>query len=128
GGQQQRVAVARALAPHPEVVLLDEPFSALDAALRSSVRDEVADLLRTAGATAVLVTHDRTEAMAMADEIAVLNRGQVVQIAAPGDLYRFPVDRETAELLGDANVVTATANGRHASSSLGDLVLIDEAA
>lgn len=127
GGQQQRVAVARALAPRPDVVLLDEPFSALDAALRSSVRDEVADLLRTAGATAVLVTHDRSEAMSMADEIAVLRHGRVVQTGPPGELYRRPADRATAELLGDANVVTGTADGPTVTCSLGRLALAEPA-
>ncbi|WP_116999521.1 ABC transporter ATP-binding protein [Desertimonas flava] len=123
GGQQQRVAVARALAPRPEVVLLDEPFSALDAALRSSIRDEIADLLRDAGATAVIVTHDRAEAMSMADEIAVISHGRLLQTGTPVDLYRRPVDRETAELLGDANVVSGMADGSSVTCPLGRLGL-----
>jgi len=125
GGQQQRVALARALAPSPDVVLLDEPFSALDAALRSSVRIEVADLLRRSGVTALLVTHDRAEALAMADEVAVLVEGHIVQMAAPHELYRRPVDRATAELLGDVNVVPGVAHGRYIECALGRLALAE---
>lgn len=101
GGQQQRVAVARALAPEPDVVLLDEPFSALDAGLRGSLRDEVAATLRASGTTAMLVTHDQTEALTMADIVAVMREGRVVQVGAPADIYRQPVDLWVARFLGD---------------------------
>ena len=105
GGQQQRVALARALAPRPRVVLLDEPFAALDAGTRRSVRASVRDVLAAAGATAVLVTHDRDEALSMADLVAVLVEGRVRQVAAPHDVYDRPVDRTVAALLGEVNLV-----------------------
>ncbi|MGH2699443.1 MAG: ABC transporter ATP-binding protein, partial [Actinomycetota bacterium] len=87
GGQQQRVALARALAPSPRVILLDEPFSNLDATLRAKVRAEVAGLLRTAGATAIFGTHDQEEALSVADEVAVMSDGRVLQVGAPHDVY-----------------------------------------
>ena len=96
GGQQQRVALARALAIEPEVVLLDEPFSSLDAALRASVRQEVAQILRARGTTTVLVTHDQDEALSMADRVAVLRDGRIVADARPEDLYRSPLDADLA--------------------------------
>ena len=105
GGQQQRVALARALAPEPQVVLLDEPFSALDASLRADLRVEVADLLRSTGTTAVLVTHDQAEAMSVADHMAVMRAGRIVQQGAPQELYRRPVDLWVAGFLGEAVVL-----------------------
>lgn len=101
GGQQQRVALARALAPEPTVVLLDEPFSALDAGLRGALRDEVAATLRATGTTAVLVTHDQTEALTMADTVAVMRDGVILQIGSPTEVYQRPVDRWSAQFLGD---------------------------
>lgn len=96
GGQKQRVALARAVAPRPRLLLLDEPLSALDAALRAQLRDELAQLLRSFGITAIFVTHDQDEAMAIADRVAVMSQGQVVQIGTPKALYRGPktVDRD----------------------------------
>lgn len=105
GGQAQRVALARALAPKPDVVLLDEPFSALDASLRTSLRAEVAEMLRATGTTAVLVTHDQDEAMSMADTVAIMRAGRIVQIGAPDDLYRRPTDLWVAGFLGDAVIL-----------------------
>jgi iron(III) transport system ATP-binding protein len=102
GGQQQRVALARALAPGPRLVLLDEPFSAIDTALRVGLREEVRDLLRGLGATAILVTHDQGEALSLADHVAVMRDGRVVQAGAPAEVYRSPHDPETAAFLGDA--------------------------
>src|SRR5690606_4791841 len=102
GGQQQRVALARALAPRPEVVLLDEPFSALDAGLRAELRDQVADLLAVTGTTAVLVTHDRAEAFTVADVVAVMRAGRIIQVGRPQELYRQPADLEIAGLMGEA--------------------------
>ena len=92
GGQQQRVALARALAADPEIVLLDEPFSSLDASLRASVRSDVHDVLRKAGTTAILVTHDQDEALSMADQVAVLRAGVIAQIDTPTRLYGTPSD------------------------------------
>ncbi len=108
GGQRQRVALARALAPRPSVVLLDEPFSSLDAALRASLRLEVARVLRASGATAVVVTHDRDEALSMADQVAVLNEGRLVAAGAPRALYENPPDQATARFLGAVNLLAAT--------------------
>jgi iron(III) transport system ATP-binding protein len=105
GGQQQRVALARALAPSPSVVLLDEPFSALDTGLRASLRHQVATALADAGATGVLVTHDQGEALAMADRVAVMRHGRIVQVGPPAEVYRRPLDLWVARFLGDAVVV-----------------------
>jgi iron(III) transport system ATP-binding protein len=111
GGQQQRVALARALASQPEVVLLDEPFSSLDASLRASVRADVHDVLRQSGATSILVTHDQDEALSMADQVAILRGGNIAQINTPAMLYRAPRDAELAQFLGEANLVEGTRQG-----------------
>lgn len=123
GGQQQRVALARALAPRPALVLLDEPFSALDTGLRAAVREDVRTALRAAGTTAVLVTHDQEEALSMADLVAVMDRGRIAQVAAPGELYASPVDLGVATFVGDAVVLDVVADGTRAQSPLGPLEL-----
>jgi iron(III) transport system ATP-binding protein len=105
GGQQQRVALARALAIRPEVVLLDEPFASLDAHMRASVRADVQQICAAAGTTAILVTHDQDEALSMADRVAVLRDGRIVQYAAPADLYLRPADPALARFIGDANLL-----------------------
>jgi len=125
GGQQQRVALARALAIEPEVVLLDEPFASLDAAMRASVRREVAQILRERGTTTVLVTHDQDEALSMADRVAVLRDGRIVADSRPEDLYRSPVDAALAGFLGEANLLPGTVEGGVAATALGRLVLQD---
>lgn len=102
GGQRQRVALARAIAPRPRVLLLDEPLSALDAALRGQLRDELAMLLRQFGITAIFVTHDQDEAMAIADRVAVMSQGEVAQIGTPEALYRNPATGFVARFVGDA--------------------------
>ncbi|HEX6684608.1 MAG TPA: ABC transporter ATP-binding protein [Candidatus Limnocylindrales bacterium] len=102
GGQQQRVAVARALAPRPPVVLLDEPFSALDAALRVELRRDIREALRADGATALLVTHDQGEALSIADEIAVMRDGVIVQTGPPAAVYSAPRDAWVAGFVGEA--------------------------
>jgi len=104
GGQRQRVALARALAPRPSVLLLDEPFSNLDAVLRSELRDEVGGLLGELGTTTILVTHDRAEAFALGDQLLLLRGGRVVAAGVPADLYRHPPDQWTARFLGEVNV------------------------
>ena len=119
GGQQQRVALARALAPHPSVVLLDEPFSSLDASLRTSTGRAVARALATTGTTAVLVTHDQDEALSLADEVAVMRAGKLVQSAGPRDLYRTPVDAEVARFVGGAAILPATVRDGIADFALG---------
>lgn len=123
GGQQQRVALARALAPGPELLLLDEPFAALDAALRTQVRDEVATTLRHAGATAILVTHDVDEALAVADIIAVLRDGHIAQADTPHALYHQPADADIARTVGEANLLPADLADGHANTALGTLPL-----
>ena len=121
GGQQQRVALARALAPGPRVVLLDEPFGALDAALRDRLRGEVREVLRAAGATAVLVTHDQEEALSVADRVAAMRRGRILQIGRPEEIYRRPASLEVAEILGGGRLVPAVVEGGRCRSLLGDV-------
>jgi len=119
GGQQQRVALARALAVNPTVVLMDEPFSSLDPAMRASVRADVRAILRAAGVTAVLVTHDQDEALSLADHVAVLRDGAIGQFGRPQELYEHPVDARMAGFLGEANLVPGIADGRTAQTALG---------
>jgi iron(III) transport system ATP-binding protein len=103
GGQQQRVALARALLPAPRVVLFDEPFSGLDRGLRDTVREDTLSLLRMREATAVIVTHDPEEALAMADRIALMREGEIVQTATPENIWRWPVDLEAARVFSALN-------------------------
>ncbi len=121
GGQQQRVALARAMAPQPDVILLDEPFSNLDAELRAAVRSEVRQILAEAGATAVLVTHDQEEALSLADRVAVMWKGKIVQVATPEELYHRPVNRQTGVFVGDAQFLPGEARGRRVLTELGEL-------
>jgi iron(III) transport system ATP-binding protein len=123
GGQQQRVAVARALAPRPPLVLLDEPFSALDAGLRAELRRDVRQALHADGATAVLVTHDQGEALSMADMVAVMHDGRIVQHGPPTAVYREPADPWVARFVGDAVLLPATVDGSVAVTALGRLPL-----
>ncbi|MGH3773105.1 MAG: ABC transporter ATP-binding protein [Pseudonocardiaceae bacterium] len=120
GGQQQRVALARALAPAPRLVLLDEPFSALDAGLRAQLRTDVATALRHSGTTAVLVTHDQDEALSIADLVAVLREGRIVQVADPATVYHQPVDADVARFVGEANLLAGHVLGHTAHSPLGE--------
>jgi iron(III) transport system ATP-binding protein len=119
GGERQRIALARALAADPEVVLLDEPFAALDEGLRVSLREEVATIIRTAGASALLVTHNQQEALSLADVVAVMRDGRIEQVGPPEEVYSRPVTRWVAEFLGDADVVPGTAAGGVADCELG---------
>ena len=121
GGQQQRVALARALAIKPEILLLDEPFASLDAHLRASVREEVARILRQSSTTALLVTHDQDEALSLADLVAVLRDGKIVQCATPRDLYMWPVDHDLARFIGEANVIAGVLDGTLVDTPLGKL-------
>ena len=104
GGQQQRVALARALAPRPRVLLLDEPLSALDAKLRAQMQFELSELQEKVGITFVTVTHDQDEALSMACRIAVINKGEVSQLAAPSDLYEYPANRFVADFVVSVNI------------------------
>ncbi|MEG3630735.1 ABC transporter ATP-binding protein [Streptomyces poriticola] len=117
GGQQQRVALARALAPEPQLVLLDEPFNALDSALRAGVRDDVRAALRATGATAVLVTHDQQEALSTADLVAVVRDGRIAQCGTPEDVYHRPADPWVAGFVGDAVLVSGTADAGGAATA-----------
>jgi len=126
GGQQQRVALARALAPRPSLVLLDEPFSSLDASLREETRQAVVTALRTAGATAVLVTHDQAEALSTADQVAVLRGGRLVQLTDPRTLYRSPRDLDVATFVGEAVVLDAEVRSGRARCALGTLDLVGD--
>jgi iron(III) transport system ATP-binding protein len=125
GGQQQRVALARALAPSPTLVMLDEPFSSLDAALRLETRQAVASALAATGATAVLVTHDQSEALSLGHEVAVLWNGRLIQTATPETLYRRPVTRELASFVGEAVLLPGTVRQDRVSCELGDLRLCE---
>lgn len=119
GGQQQRVALARALGRRPRLMLLDEPFSALDTGLRETMRKAVVRVLQMAGITAILVTHDQTEALSFADQVAVLREGRLIQAGPPQTLYQHPRDRETARFLGDAVLLPATVSNGFADCALG---------
>ncbi len=125
GGQQQRVALARALAVRPRLLLLDEPFSALDASMRASVRADVRELVRAAGTTAVLVTHDQEEALSLADQVAVIRDGGIGQQGTPRELYSRPVDADLAAFLGEANLVRGVLAGASVRTDLGELPLDD---
>ncbi|EHM01987.1 ABC transporter, ATP-binding protein [Acetobacteraceae bacterium AT-5844] len=111
GGQQQRVALARALAIEPDLLLLDEPLSALDAKLREGVRDEIRALQQRLGTTAVFVTHDQTEALAMADLVAVMNAGKVEQLATPEEIFERPATRFVATFVGRAARIKGRMEG-----------------
>jgi iron(III) transport system ATP-binding protein len=119
GGQQQRVALARALARKPRLMLLDEPFSALDVALRVATRKAVADLLSAAGITTILVTHDQAEALSFADQVAVMRDGRLSQVGDPRELYLRPRDAMIAEFLGEAIVLPADVGDGWAACALG---------
>jgi iron(III) transport system ATP-binding protein len=111
GGEQQRVALARALAPRPRVMLMDEPFSGLDNRLRDGIRDTTLEVLKEEGAAVLLVTHEPDEAMRMADEIALMRAGRLMQRGAPYNIYNKPVDREAAAFFSDINVIRGISKG-----------------
>ncbi|WP_084536408.1 ABC transporter ATP-binding protein [Azospirillum halopraeferens] len=121
GGQQQRVALARALAPDPAVLLLDEPFSGLDARLREQVRDETLHVLKQNGAATMLVTHDPEEAMFLADRIALMRGGRIVQLGCPVDLYTRPVEAYAAAFFGEVNRLSGTVRGGAVDTAVGSL-------
>lgn len=122
GGEQQRVALARALAPKPRVMLMDEPFSGLDDRLRDDIRDETLDVLKEEGTAVLLVTHEPAEAMRMADEIALMRAGRIVQRGAPYNIYNTPVDREAAAFFSDINVITGTVQGALTDTPFGQFL------
>ncbi len=126
GGQQQRVAIARALAPQPQLLLLDEPFAALDAHLRAEIRHDVQTVLAELQMTAIMVTHDQDEALSIADKVAVLRDGVIVQVDSPRAIYNRPIDSDVATFLGDAVIVEGTIQGNKVSTPLGSLALSKE--
>ncbi|MEZ4506803.1 MAG: ABC transporter ATP-binding protein [Thermomicrobiales bacterium] len=127
GGQQQRVALARALAPKPSLLLLDEPFSSLDAALRRRLQSDVREIILQTGVTALLVTHDQEEALSMADRVAVMWEGRILQIASPDELYLRPVSRRVAEFVGEAQFLPGSSEGRVVTCALGRLPSVNSA-
>lgn len=127
GGQQQRVALARSLAPAPAIVLLDEPFSSLDAGLRGSTARAVRRALQATNTTALLVTHDQNEALSLADQVAVMRAGRLVQSASPSEVYLSPTDPQVAEFVGRAVVLPGTADDSRATCALGEVVLTEPA-
>lgn len=121
GGEQQRVALARAIAPRPAVLLMDEPFSGLDRRLRDNVRDETLAVLRETRATCIVVTHDPEEAMRMGDRIALMRKGQLVQIGSANDLYYNPADIFVARFFSELNEFTGTVSGGGVETPIGKL-------
>ncbi len=122
GGEQQRVALARALAPRPRVMLMDEPFSGLDNRLRDGIRDRTLELLKEAGTAVLLVTHEPVEAMRLADEIALMRAGRVVQKGAPYNVYNAPVDKAAAAFFSDINVIRGTSRGALTATPFGEFL------
>lgn len=123
GGQQQRVALARTLAPEPDLILLDEPFSNLDAMLRQETRQEVRQLLKEKGISAVLVTHDQEEALSFSDRLAVMRGGQLDQVGRPEEVYYRPRTLFVAQFLGRTNLLLSQATGTEAETPLGSVQL-----
>jgi ABC-type Fe3+/spermidine/putrescine transport system ATPase subunit len=121
GGEQQRVALARALIIEPRVLLLDEPLSNLDPTLRRTTRDELRAMLHRLGVTAVFVTHDQEDAFAIADRVALLERGRLLQVGRPEELYDRPATRAVAEFIGRATLVPTRLNGDRAVLTIGSI-------
>lgn len=122
GGQQQRVALARALAPKPKVMLMDEPFSGLDNRLRDGIRDETLSLLKEEDTAVLLITHEPEEAMRMADEIALMRNGRIVQAGAPYNIYNAPADKDAVAFFSDINVLSAEVHGALAQTPFGEFL------
>jgi len=122
GGEQQRVALARALAPRPKIMLMDEPFSGLDNRLRDDIRDQTLAILKDEGAAVLLVTHEPEEAMRMADEIALMRDGLIVQRGAPYNIYNAPVDEAAAAFFSDVNVIHGTVSGALTETAFGQFL------
>ena len=128
GGQKQRVALARAVAVEPRVLLLDEPLTALDAKLREAVRSDLNQLLRSLGITAVYVTHDQGEAMALGDRIVVMERGRIAQVGTPQDIYYHPANAFVADFIGAMNRVQGVVSSGRLQTPAGSLALVEQVA
>lgn len=126
GGQMQRVALARALAPKPKLVLLDEPFSALDAELRERLRVDVRRIIRAEGVSAILVTHDQEEALSLADRVAVLREGKIIQVGSPTEIYNAPADVGIATFLGDSVLIEGKVENGKVTTDLGKLTALNQ--
>ena len=126
GGQQQRVALARALAPRPELLLLDEPFSGLDPQLRVELRDQVRAVLTELRTTALLVSHDRDEALSTVDQVVVMREGEIRQAGTPVEIYRYPADPWTGRFVGDAIILSGVADDAHVRCALGRLPAVGD--
>ena len=126
GGQMQRVALARALAPKPKLVLLDEPFSALDAELRDRLRNDVRRIIRAEGVSAILVTHDQEEALSLADKVAVLREGRIIQVGTPTEIYNEPADIGIATFLGDSVLIDGKIESGKVLTDLGKLTALNQ--
>lgn len=122
GGEQQRVALARAIAPRPSIMLMDEPFSGLDNRLRDGIRDETLALLKDEGTSVLLVTHEPEEAMRMADEIALMRDGRIVQRGAPYNIYNAPADKAAVAFFSDINLLTGTVRGALTDTPFGQFL------
>ena len=122
GGEQQRVALARALAPRPRIMLMDEPFSGLDERLKDEIRDKTLEVLKDENAAVLLVTHEPAEAMRMADEIALMRAGRIVQRGAPYNIYNAPVDKEAAAFFSDINVIRGKVEGALVTTPFGEFL------
>ena len=128
GGQRHRVALARALAPKPQLILLDEPFSSLDAELRVRLREDVRNVIAKTGTTAILVTHDQEEALSIASRVAVLRDGEFAQIGNPSEIYRAPADVEMATFLGDSVIINGVIKDDKVVTDLGLLTPLNKVA
>ncbi len=122
GGEQQRVALARALAPKPSIMLMDEPFSGLDDRLRDDIRDETLEVLKGEGTAVLMVTHEPVEAMRMADEIALMRDGRIVQQGAPYNIYNAPVDLEASAFFSEINVIRSKVDGALTDTPFGQFL------
>ena len=128
GGQRHRVALARALAPKPQLILLDEPFSSLDAELRVRLREDVRNVIAKTGTTAILVTHDQEEALSIASRVAVLRDGEFAQIGNPSEIYQAPADVEMATFLGDSVIINGVIKDDKVVTDLGLLTPLNKVA
>ena len=127
GGQKHRIALARAPAPEPELILLDEPFAALDAELRTRIREEIKQVLDKVSSTTILVTHDQEEALSISDRVALLRDGNFAQVGNPREIYSEPVDLGVATFLGDSVIIDGVVHLDKVTTSLGQLTLLNSA-
>ena len=126
GGEQQRVAVARTLAPHPQAILLDEPFSNLDDSIKVQMRIELKSIINSMGITAIIVTHDIQDTFGIADRVALIRSGILIQSGKPMELYNHPVDEYVANFFGRTNIISGSRNGQYIVSVLGEFKMEDD--